>query len=134
MVPLEDLSTIATSGSYNDLLNKPSIPTKTSDLTNDSHFAVDANYVHTDNNFSNALKSNYDTAYTNNHTHANATALNNLSGVNTGDQDLSGLVTKTTTINGHALSANDYCNRNRCRSANNFKRERRAIINTRKSR
>lgn len=29
------LSTVATSGSYNDLSNKPSIPSKTSDLTND---------------------------------------------------------------------------------------------------
>lgn len=106
VVPLEDLSTIASSGSYNDLLNKPSIPTKISDLTNDSHFAMDENYVHTDNNFTNTLKSNYDTAYTNNHTHANTTALNNVSGVNTGDQDLSGLVTKTTTINGRALSSN----------------------------
>lgn len=128
VVPLQDLSTVATSGSYNDLLNKPSIPTKTSDLTNDSHFAVDANYVHTDNNLTNTLKSNYDTAYTNNHTHANSTALNNvsgtntgdetastiksklgittLSGSNTGDQDLSGLVTKTTTVNGKALNSN----------------------------
>lgn len=34
--------------------NKPSIPTKTSDLTNDSDFVSDANYVHTDNNFTNA--------------------------------------------------------------------------------
>ena len=33
-----DLSTVATSGSYNDLSNKPTIPTKTSDLTNDSNF------------------------------------------------------------------------------------------------
>lgn len=40
-----DLSTVATSGSYNDLTNKPTIPTVTNDLTN-------------------ALKSNYDTAYT----------------------------------------------------------------------
>ena len=38
------LSTIATSGSYADLTNKPTIPTVTNDLTN-------------------ALKSNYDTAY-----------------------------------------------------------------------
>lgn len=106
LVPLEDLAEVASSGSYNDLLNKPSIPTKTSDLTNDSNFAVDANYIHTDNNFTNALKSNYDTAYTNNHTHSNSTALNNVSGINTGDQDLSGLVTKTTTINGHSLSSN----------------------------
>ena len=32
------------------------IPTRTSDLTNDSNFAVDASYVHTDNNFTTALK------------------------------------------------------------------------------
>ena len=32
------LSAVATSGSYNDLSNKPTIPTKTSDLTNDSGF------------------------------------------------------------------------------------------------
>ena len=32
------LASVATSGSYNDLSNKPSIPTKTSDLTNDSGF------------------------------------------------------------------------------------------------
>lgn len=39
------LATVATSGDYNDLTNKPTIPTVTNDLTN-------------------ALKSNYDTAYT----------------------------------------------------------------------
>jgi len=32
------LATVATSGSYNDLSNKPTIPSKTSDLTNDSGF------------------------------------------------------------------------------------------------
>ena len=32
------LSTVATSGSYNDLTNKPTIPTTTSQLTNDSNF------------------------------------------------------------------------------------------------
>lgn len=32
------------------------IPTKTSDLTNDSHFPVDANYVHTDNNYTTTEK------------------------------------------------------------------------------
>ena len=36
--------------------NKPSIPTKTSDLTNDSNFVSDANYVHTDNNYTTAEK------------------------------------------------------------------------------
>ena len=32
------------------------VPTATSDLTNDSNFVVDANYVHTDNNYSTAEK------------------------------------------------------------------------------
>lgn len=32
------------------------IPTKTSELTNDSNFVSDANYVHTDNNFTGTLK------------------------------------------------------------------------------
>jgi len=64
-----------TGGNYNDLENKPSIngvtlvgnkttsdlgisqPTKTSQLVNDSGFIADVNYVHTDNNFTNALLS-----------------------------------------------------------------------------
>lgn len=33
------------------------VPTKTSDLTNDSNFPVDANYVHTDNNYTATEKS-----------------------------------------------------------------------------
>ena len=39
-----DLATVAISGSYTDLTNKPSIPKKTSQLTNDSDFA-DESYV-----------------------------------------------------------------------------------------
>jgi len=35
------LSTVATSGNYNDLSNKPTIPTKTSDLNNDSGFTTE---------------------------------------------------------------------------------------------
>ena len=63
-----DVAPVATSGDYGDLSNLPSIPTKTSDLTNDSgfvtsvptktsdltndsNFVSDANYVHTDANF-----------------------------------------------------------------------------------
>ena len=38
-----NLSSVAISGSYNDLLNKPTIPTKTSDLTNDSNFVSSSN-------------------------------------------------------------------------------------------
>lgn len=37
-----DLAAVATSGSYNDLSNKPTIPTKTSELTNDSGFITSA--------------------------------------------------------------------------------------------
>ena len=37
----------------NTKANKSEIPTKTSDLINDSDFVVDNNYVHTDNNFTN---------------------------------------------------------------------------------
>lgn len=36
--------------------NKPTIPTTTSQLTNDSNFVVDASYVHTDNNYSTTEK------------------------------------------------------------------------------
>lgn len=39
-------ATVATSGSYNDLSNKPTIPSKTSDLTNDSGFIT--GYTETD--------------------------------------------------------------------------------------
>lgn len=37
-VETTDLATVATTGDYDDLTNKPTIPTKTSDLTNDSGF------------------------------------------------------------------------------------------------
>ena len=41
------LHTVATSGSYNDLSNKPTVPTKTSDLTNDSGFLTSHNPIDT---------------------------------------------------------------------------------------
>ena len=41
-------------------LIKSAIPTKTSDIQNDSHFVVDSNYVHTDNNYSNTDKNKLD--------------------------------------------------------------------------
>ena len=45
-----------TSDLTNDSGFVTSVPTKTSDLTNDSNFVVDANYAHTDNNFTTTLK------------------------------------------------------------------------------
>ena len=47
---LSNLSTVATSGNYNDLTNKPSIPTKTSELTNDSSFASESYVTNAINN------------------------------------------------------------------------------------
>ena len=38
-----ELSSVATSGNYDDLLNKPIVPTKTSELTNDSNFLSESN-------------------------------------------------------------------------------------------
>ena len=38
-----ELSVVATSGSYNDLNDKPTIPTLTSELTNDSNFLTESN-------------------------------------------------------------------------------------------
>ena len=55
-----DLADVAFSGAYADITGTPYIPTKTSDLTNDSDFVSDANYVHTDNNFTTALKNKLD--------------------------------------------------------------------------
>ena len=51
-----DLANVAFSGAYADITGTPYVPTKTSDLTNDSDFVSDANYVHTDNNFTTVLK------------------------------------------------------------------------------
>ena len=48
-------------------------PDRLSQLSNDANYVQDTDYVHTDNNFTDALLTN----------------LNNQSGVNTGDQDLS---------------------------------------------
>lgn len=40
-----DLSTVATTGNYSDLNGKPTIPTKTSDLNNDSGFVTNTDYA-----------------------------------------------------------------------------------------
>lgn len=48
-----DLATVATTGSYADLIDEP---TKLSEFTNDKNFPSDANYVHTDNNYTTTEK------------------------------------------------------------------------------
>lgn len=51
-----DLKPIAFTASYNDLKNQPTIPTKTSELKNDSNYVLDSNYIHTDNNYTTTEK------------------------------------------------------------------------------
>lgn len=53
------------------------VPTKTSQLTNDNNFAVDANYKHTDNNYSDTEKANVAANTTARHSHLNKTVLDN---------------------------------------------------------
>lgn len=53
------IDVIKVNGTTQTITNKTvdiTVPTKTSDLTNDSDFVEDANYVHTDNNFTTTLK------------------------------------------------------------------------------
>ncbi len=64
-VNTNDLSQVATSGSYNDLLNTPMIPRKTSDLTNDSNFVSSSdlsesyyNKIQTDNLLNSKVNTN----------------------------------------------------------------------------
>lgn len=94
-----------------EILNKPTIPTKTSDLTNDSSFITSAGApVQSVNSKTGTVSlTTADIADSLNKryvTDAQKTVLGNTSGTNTGDQDLSGLVPKATTVNGQALSAN----------------------------
>ena len=51
---VDNLKSVATSGNYNDLTNKPSIPTKTSDLTNDGADGSNIFVSNNDSRLSNA--------------------------------------------------------------------------------
>lgn len=56
---VNEIETIQKNGTILNIENKTvniTVPTKTSDLSNDSNFITDKNYVHTDNNFTTSLK------------------------------------------------------------------------------
>lgn len=57
---------------YKDTIEKTDLPSDT---------VYDSNYVHTDNNFTNDLKTAYDGAVTNSHTHTNKAVLDGIEGV-----------------------------------------------------
>ena len=75
-----ELSSVATSGSYNDLINKPTIPYKTSELTNDSGYL-------------NSIPEEYVTE----------TELDS-KGYLTEHQDISGKADKATTLSGYGIA------------------------------
>lgn len=89
------------------------IPTKTSELTNDSNFVTDSSYVHTDNNFTNTYKTNIDNNTNSRHTHSNKSVLDNttasyttalntkLNGIETGAK---ANVIESVKVNGTALT------------------------------
>ena len=96
---------------------KTDIPTKTSQLTNDSNLVVDAKYVHTDNNYTTTEKnklaglSNYnDTALTNRVTAAENTIKSHTTTINTHTNDIAnntaGINVNTEAIEGHTTQIN----------------------------
>lgn len=112
-----EFADVATSGSYNDLSDTPDIPDSTSDLTNDSDFVSDANYVHTDYNYNatakgivdgvtSALEDKVDKVYgkdlsTNDYTDAAKAIVDGVT---------SALADKVDKVAGKGLSTNDYDN------------------------
>lgn len=91
---------------------KTDIPTKTSQLTNDSNLVVDAKYVHTDNNYTTTEKnklanlSNYnDTALITRITTAENSIKNNTTAINTNTQNITNN-TAGISANSEAIEAN----------------------------
>ena len=78
------------------------IPTKTTDLVNNSYFISDQNYVHTDNNLTNEILSDITSNTNNRHNHTNKSTLDSLTPALL--EKLSSLSTVATTGNYNDLS------------------------------
>ena len=99
---ISDLSTVATSGSYNDLTNKPTIPNKTSQLQHDSGYltSIPNEYVTEEELNAKVYLTSIPSEY------ITETELNS-KGYLTQHQDISGKVDK---VDGKGLSTNDLTN------------------------
>ncbi|MBQ7450552.1 hypothetical protein IJS77_03970 [bacterium] len=101
------LSTVATTGNYNDLSNKPYIPAKTSELTNDSGFlaGVSWNDVTNKPNFATVATSGSYNDLSNKPAIPTKTSdLTNDSGFLTQHQSISGKADKATTLGGYGIT------------------------------
>lgn len=79
------------SHAYGQITGTPTIPTNTNQLTNGAAFITTASIPTTTASFSNSTNKNFVTD-------ANLTVINNTSGTNTGDQNLSGLMVKASNL------------------------------------
>ena len=106
------------SGDYDDLTNKPTIPSKTSDLTNDSGFLTEHQDISgkvdkeagkglSSNDFTDTYKNNVDSNTSARHSHSNKSVLDDISSsdVSNWDSKQDGLVSGTNikTINNESL-------------------------------
>lgn len=108
---ISSLSTVATSGSYNDLLNKPTIPTTTNELTNNSGFITNqvsdlTNYTLTSDLADVALSGSYNDLLDLPNIPANTSDLTNDSGFITNNVNNLTNYTLTSSLSDVALSGN----------------------------
>ena len=108
---ISSLSTVATSGSYNDLLNKPTVPTTTNELTNNSGFITNqvsnlTNYTLTSDLADVALSGSYNDLLDLPNIPANTSDLTNDSGFITNSVNNLTNYTLTSSLSDVALSGN----------------------------
>ena len=102
------LSTVAYTGDWNDLVVKPVIPSKMSQLTNDGNYVADRKYVHTDNNFTDAYKAKVDGQFSGNYNDlTNKPDLSQFATVAQTEDMIDGAVGSVYTFRGTAANVSD---------------------------